>query len=290
MPLLFYPRLFGNDVAVEGDAGGSPPAKPSLSILPNGDGTATGTISGSTTGSTNTIDVVGIGAGAGTAAWTNGGSRTGDGTITLTLANGSYLAVCESSLAGLPSLPSDPYSFAVTGGAAATTFNCPHAALAHSVQTKIQSLLGTRLTGIVADSVIVRLAPYGQDFTAPLNLHAMPGILIVYGDRERDLGGVNARDDIGYPLLIGFLVKSVTTAGVVDFESQDDAYLTWRQTVSDLFRSQQFTIDNYVGQNPLTFPYCDIDYGPIVDWRRLQRDQMIVGSFTLTFRLRKARG
>jgi hypothetical protein len=167
----------------------------------------------------------------------------------------------------------------------------PHAALAHAVQAKIQSLIGTRLTGIVADSVRVRLAPYGQDFTAPLNLHAMPGILIVY-KTEKDMGGPNARDDIGYPLLVGFLVKNITAAGLVDFEAGDDTYLTWRQTISDVFRNQKFTITNYTGQNPLTFPICEIDYGgeSIVDPRRLQRDQMIVGSFTLTFRVRKSRG
>lgn len=273
--------------------GGTPPAKPALTVSPNGDGTATATVSGSTSGATNTIDVAGLGI-TGGEVWTNGASRTSDGTVTLTLANGSYVAQCESSLGGLPSLPSDPYFFTISGGAPSTTFNSPHAAVAHSVQSTIVGLLGTRITGVVADSVRVRKVPSAVDFTSAMplaaGLHAYPAILAVYGDKERDLAGVNDRDDIGYPVTIVFAAKDVTAQNTSDVEDNDDLYASWRQAVSDVFRNQPYTVTNYARLNPVTFQTCQVEYGPIVDWARWQTDQIFVGAMTLVFVLRKFRG
>jgi uncharacterized protein DUF3168 len=93
------------------------PPMPTLTITDHGDGTgATATISGSTAGSTNTVDVVGL-ASNGSLNWTNGGSRAGDGTVALALADGHYLAVAVSTLSALDSAPSNAYEFSVTGGA-----------------------------------------------------------------------------------------------------------------------------------------------------------------------------
>lgn len=279
-----------------GSGGGGPaPTTPSLAISPNDDGTATATISGSTANSTNTIDVVQLGSGDGGAAWTNAGSRTGDGSITLTLGNGSYLATCESSLGGVAAnSPSGPFLFSITGGAATTTYNSPHAAVAHSVQQTIIGLIGTKITGVAADSVRVRKVPSAVDFSGdnplPAGKHAYPGILIVYGDRERDLAGVNDRDDIGFPLAVVFAAKDVDSRGVSDLEDNDDQYLTWRKVISDVLRNQSYTITNYTGANPLTFQTCEIEYEPTVSWERWQKDQIFAGSFTLVFVLRKGRG
>lgn len=268
--------------------GGSPPNQPSLLIVPNGDGTATATVSGSTSGATNTIDVVALGS-SGSVSWTNAGSRTSDGTVTLTLGNGSYLATCESSLAGLPSLPSGPYLFEMTGGAAQTTFNSPHAALAHSVQANLISLIGTRITGIVSDSIRVRMVPYGNDFLGSNPAHELPGIIVTYV-QERGLDGTNVRDDIGYPIRIVFFTRTTDAQNRLDLETQDDISLTWRQTVSDVFRMQGLNVTNYAPQNPLTFYLADIDYEPQFNWPVQANQQLAVGSVKLSFRLRKVRG
>jgi hypothetical protein len=290
MPLLFYPRLFGNDAAVEG-GGGSAPAIPALSIENNGNGTATATVSGSTAGSTNEVEVIGLGS-SGSESWTNAGSRSGDGTVTLTLANGSYSARCQSTLAGVAALDSsNAFNFTITGATPSTTYNSPHAALAHSVQATIIGLLGTRITGVVSDSVRVRKIPYGVDFASvPVpGQHALPGILIVYSDKEADLGGLNNRDDLSYPLTIVFAAKDVTSQGVCDPEGNDDLYVGWRQTISDVLRHRPYAVSNYA-PGTITFDTCFIEYGPIVDWARWQKDQIFVGAMTLRFTLRRSRG
>lgn len=73
---------------------GSPPAAPSLSVVDNQDGTQTATISSSTTGSTNVVFTQA----AGSSTWTNSGSRAGDGTVSLSLANGRYFIYVRSFL------------------------------------------------------------------------------------------------------------------------------------------------------------------------------------------------
>jgi hypothetical protein len=79
----------------EYDPSGEPPSQPTLSLTDSGDGVhATATVSGSDTGTTNNIYT----AKYGTTAWTLSGTRTGNGTVTLTLDNGSYWAYCDSSL------------------------------------------------------------------------------------------------------------------------------------------------------------------------------------------------
>lgn len=180
-----------------------------------------------------------------------------------------------------------------------STYNSPHAALAHSVQAAIVGLLGTRISGIVADSVRVRKVPYAADFTSqtptPTGLHAYPGILIIYGDKEADLGGLNNRDDISYPLTIVFAAKDTNSAGVSDPEANDDLYLGWRQTISDVFRHQPYAVTGTYyapGGTPttITFDTCFVEYGPIVDWSRWQKDQIFVGAMTLRFTLRRSRG
>ena len=275
------------------DAGSAPtPPRPNLTVTDKGDGTgATASIAGSAAGSTNTVYTVSK-ATTGAQAWTNAGSLTGDGTVGLSLANGSYEAICVSSLGALNSTPSNPYSFGVTGGGA--SYNCPHAAVAHSVQSTILGLLGTRITGVVADSVRVRKVPYGVDFSSAMplaaGLHAYPAILAVYGDKERDLAGVCDRDDIGYPVTVVFAAKDVTAQGTSDVEGNDDMYLSWRQAVSDVFRNEPYTITNYARLNPVTFQTCQLEYGPTVDWGRWQKDQIFVGAMTLVFVLRKFRG
>jgi hypothetical protein len=174
-------------------------------------------------------------------------------------------------------------------------YNSPHAALAHSVQATIVGLLGTRITGVAADSVRVRKVPYADDFTSktptPTGLHAYPGVLIIYADKEADLGGLNNRDDISYPLTIVFAAKDVNSSGISDPEANDDLYLGWRQTISDVFRHQPYAVtDTYYTGGTITFDTCFVEYGPIVDWPRWQKDQIFVGAMTLRFTLRRPRG
>ena len=93
--------------------GATVPAKPSLAAT----GTATGalvTVSGSTPGSNNTIQVASTQL-PGNLAWLDIATFTGDNATSITLPPGTYMAIVSSTLAGIPALPSDPSEFAVTG-------------------------------------------------------------------------------------------------------------------------------------------------------------------------------
>lgn len=100
-------------------AGGIPPAVPGLDISDNLNGTgATAAIAGSTAGSSNAVYVAAALGLAGSANGTVTGTRSGDGQVPLTLADGLYAAWCVSTLGG-QTASSNPFFFAVTGGAVA---------------------------------------------------------------------------------------------------------------------------------------------------------------------------
>lgn len=93
----------------------APPNTPTLTVADNGNGTgATATISGSSAGSSNTVEVSKIGV-DGALTQTAFGPRTGDGTVALSLSDGPYVATVTSSLNGLYAAPCDPYGFNASG-------------------------------------------------------------------------------------------------------------------------------------------------------------------------------
>lgn len=103
-------------IVTQNVGGGSPPAAPGLSVADNLNGTgATAAITGSTPGSTNAVYVAAALGLAGSVNGTITGTRSGDGDVSLVLADGLYAAWCVSTLAG-QTAASNPYFFAVTGG------------------------------------------------------------------------------------------------------------------------------------------------------------------------------
>lgn len=240
MPLLFYPRLFGNDAAVigSGGGGGTAPATPTLSVVDNGDGTgAVATIVGSTAGSTNTVSTAPWSNAGNDLSWTAAPARIGDGAVSLSLPDGFYAARCASVLSGLPAAEGNEPLFQVTGGA---TYSSAHKALAETVATRIRSMLGTNIIGVLPDSVRTRKTAFLADFSGqavvPASMqHALPAIIICYFDQEEidpNLG-TNARDEIGYPITIVFAREGQSANTFC--EDGDDLFLTWRQAVERTF-------------------------------------------------------
>jgi len=126
---------YGDSGALEHQELSAPPATPTLSVS----GT-TATIAGSTAGSTNTIEV--LSPALGTLAWTSAGSRTGDGTVDLSaLAAGTYLAVCQSTLAGLPADVSNAWEFVIAGSGSPSVRAALYSYL--SSDAGIQALIGS---------------------------------------------------------------------------------------------------------------------------------------------------
>ncbi|HWB13342.1 MAG TPA: hypothetical protein VG826_29220 [Pirellulales bacterium] len=125
MPLLFYPRLLGNDIAVEG-GGSSPPPAPALSVVDNANGTgATATIAGGDAGASNAVYTSPLPAALGSLSWTQKATIGGNNSGALSLANGLYLAYAEATEGGLCSLPSNTVVFRVTGGSTTALTQTP---------------------------------------------------------------------------------------------------------------------------------------------------------------------
>ena len=91
---------------------GGVPDTPTIRIINNQDDTATATISGSQTGSTNTVWI--FLRHGGVMSLVNGGSRVNDGDVTITKPEGEYIGYVIATIDGLNSLPSDPDGFWIT--------------------------------------------------------------------------------------------------------------------------------------------------------------------------------
>lgn len=93
------------------------PTKPTLSVVDDGTATsATATVDGDS-GATNQLYY----RSSGSAAWTTGLSRTGDGDIQQTgLSVGYYEFICVSTVGGVPSLPSNPAFVTIAATSAVT--------------------------------------------------------------------------------------------------------------------------------------------------------------------------
>lgn len=108
--------VFGADSEYTGTANlfDARPTQPSLRIIDNSDGTATATISGSDTGTTNYVYV--FLRHGGVLELVVAGSRTGDGDVSLSGLSGEYIGYAISSINNILSVPSDPDGFWVTNG------------------------------------------------------------------------------------------------------------------------------------------------------------------------------
>lgn len=164
-------------IGTPGAGNASPPATPTLSVRDNADGTgATATITGSTAGSSNAVDTVRIGTG-GALVWTSH-SRTGDGTLALPLANGQYLAIVSSSLAGANSPPSNAYQFAVTSPSAGGLTQAP------------TGNLGTALAGV---AYLIASSPTFQAWVGAQNTAEALSHVAVETDDTEESGSTRPR-------------------------------------------------------------------------------------------------
>lgn len=225
-------RSFG-PVTISG--GGTPPNTPTLSQpVDNADGTgATATITGSSAGSTNQVYTAPWAAAGNDLTWTLAATRTGDGAVSLSLADGYYVAKCESVLSSLPALVSNEPTFQVTGGA---TFTSVSAALAASLVSKLQGMVGTQIIGISTNSIRRRKTAYTQDFSGvsplpPEKQYSLPALIACYFD-QFDVPpeeGPQDRDAIYVP--ITFVFEQQTQSYTTPSEALDDQFLAWQEAV-----------------------------------------------------------
>jgi hypothetical protein len=163
-----------------GTFSGSPVDVPTLAIADSGDGTgAVATVAGSTTGTTNTIYV---------ATWpgstfTSAGSRTANGTVSLSLATGIYWGYCRSSLSGLV-VNSLLSRFVVTDATSAV--------LSRVLSAVRDVVVGLALTGVASTSIAIRKQGWLWGITEP-------GVVIAPRP-EAIQGGAAGSPDVEYAI------------------------------------------------------------------------------------------
>jgi hypothetical protein len=137
-----------------------PLTAPTLSLVDNENGTgAVATISGSTAGSTNSVYTARWFGGFVNGAFTLAGSRTGDGTISLSLPDGYHWGYVLSTKAGEESVVSAMVGFRTTSGDESLWQQCLDAIVA-----KIQAI---GLSGIPSEQVYPCKIPLDRDTIKP---------------------------------------------------------------------------------------------------------------------------
>lgn len=198
-----------------------PITAPTLSVADNA-ATPTGvvaTLAGGHASATNTVSYQRVTNEVSAGTWSTLGSRTGNGTVSGTLAKGYYWFKCESVYSGETVL-SNLAIQRVTDGADSVLVQCLDAIVA-TVQ-----LLGLEDAGSAA------LRVYGQVFR---NMHLVtkPAILCCLdGLTPSENGGTNLRDDCSYPILV-----EIWDAGAC--EEKGHLYAKWYQDIWRALRNQR---------------------------------------------------
>jgi hypothetical protein len=205
---------------------------PTLAVVDNGDGTITATITGSTSGTTNTLLYQTNTGAFGGVPFLTAGSRTGDGTIAdVTIPAGYYWWQVVSAISP-DSVPSN-----VVYQSVASQSDPVHLQCCNAVQAVIQSLA---LAGVASSSVVVKKIAVDRILgTLKANGITLPAVLIIPESETQDpTRGNNNKDDVIYPVL----------AILVEVDNQEQtlsldlpATLKWRQTCSRSFRQQRLT-------------------------------------------------
>jgi hypothetical protein len=211
--------------------GGTELATPALAVVDNGDGTVTATVSGSTSGSTNTLYYQTQTGAFGGGTWTAAAGRSGDGTIAATVPPGFYWWYVGSAIA-----PDLTVSNMVYQNVASQT-DPVHLQCLSAVQAVVQSL---SLAGVAASSVVIKkLAAdriLGSLKAGTLGVPLPAVVLVAETERQDAALGNNALDDIVYPVrAILVLVDNqepTLAAGL-------PTVLEWRQKLNRAFRQQR---------------------------------------------------
>lgn len=197
-----------------------PLSVPALSIVDNADGTgAVATVAGSTALTTNTIYGADWSGGLIGSAFASLGSRTADGTVALSVANGYHWAYIVSTLAGSDGVVSLVQGFRTTSGDLSVYEQCLNAVLA-----KLQTLT---LTGLSSQNMAIGKFPW-KDRVLPNK--DLPGIVVI-PLRDFLQPANSGANDVAYEIVVTIWRKSA--ANITDNISN---HLNWRQTCLDAFQ------------------------------------------------------
>jgi hypothetical protein len=242
---------------------GPQPDAPTLAVADLQSGTgATATITTSTAGSSNAVSYLSAAGASGGATWTLAGTRTGDGTLSLSLPVAYYWFRCDSTVSGLSSTSNLVYS-AVSDNALAV-----HERALLAIQARIQ---GLTLDGLPVANVYAQLFPNDKVITLPCVLLTLEGL------SETQPGTLTGLDDIGYPVRI-----SICARNDGDYVTNRGRYLLWRQQIARALRNQRLSGVTEVFD-------VRLEYGQVVD-RKLPAFAFFVTGLTARAMSREIRG
>ncbi len=206
-------------------------ASPTLTVVDNGDGTATATISGSTAGTTNTLYYQAVDGQLGGSIWSAAGERMADGTLTVTVPAGYYWWYVGSEIS-----PDSAVSNMVYQNIASST-DPVHLQCLQGVQAVVQSL---SLAGVAGSSVVIKkLAAdriLGSLKAGTLGI-PLPAVVLVAEPEQQEVSqGNNALDDVIYPVLaILVLIDNQEPTLAANLPT----VFEWRQKLNRSFRQQR---------------------------------------------------
>lgn len=167
-----------------------PTAAPTLAVVNNDDGTATATIAVGDSSADNTVYVQRIDPNFRTQAWASAGTRTGNGTVTLTLASGVYFAQVRTGSGAV----SQAVYFVVTDGTKSITDQIADAVVARLQLASLPS---------IADASIVK-----REWESPQNLPSEDCVLVCPVKLSMPWqDGTTIHDDVGYDFAVVFLKR-----------------------------------------------------------------------------------
>lgn len=227
-----------------------------LAAVPTG---ATAAVSGSA-GGANTVYVQRVdGTAIGGGNWALGGTRTGDGAVSLSLAKGYYFAYCQTGTTAA----SPPVYFAVTDGLDAVATRCRRA-----IKATVQ-LVDLPCTANVYERWDER-DRFGPRYPCV--------VLSTEGLQETELPYTQGLDDVGRPTQV-----LICDGGTGPFDTRrQDTYESWRQALMRPFRRLRLAGVPEV-------KWCEVEPGRILAESAL-KGLVVVSSFVIRTRTREPRG
>ena len=203
------------------------PGTPTVTFADAGDGTgATATIAGSDADSTNEVWTQAFDGSLGTATWISGGSRIGNGDVTVTLSVGHYLGYVVSTSGEGTSTSTVTY-FVVTSSTDAILSQ-----ILDAVRSRIQAI---SLSGIVNASVVVKKLELRRIYRQPDGV-ALPCVLITpYRPTFSAADGVTSFDDVKYGVQVTMISADNQEPTI---EADMDRQILWYEKIAKAFRNQ----------------------------------------------------
>ena len=191
-----------------------------LTVTDNQDGTGgVATIAGSNGGTVSLYYLTYLGLQQGY-SWVLYGTRTGDGTIAVSLAVGLYFWYCTDSANNVSTLVFQQLSN--------TGLQSVHYRSMLAVQTRIQ---GLGLSGLASNKVVIQWLPRVWDDIDNL---ALPLVMIAPLGKEGQPGILNNRDDIDYPIVVAIVDRQNE-----DYQANLQRNTRWREQIFRALRHQR---------------------------------------------------